>query len=535
MFMFIVVIAIAAFIIYKVKEEKDFQKYLKEKEDTRAKQWAERKKNGEPSVCTNMPVPSDAKLPVTGPDGKKYPGEEYYFSTVVIDNYSSLSEKDEEKKYEYDPVYCMLVYEHWIRNDYLADLKRGRQMHPTDIANGISCMYDLAESYAYPVAADNDLTQADGYTIRRLKDRERAMKGNGYYKNAYGFPINAKKALEFYQMPEMVRTRYENYFAQCADKSVSDIGRSWMKMAHLYSAGQGGVKPDYKKAHDFYSTSFQIAMHYSKEDMAFEIIHAMVDGYPRNPEEYSNIAYNMLADWACRSDFGLAMYVEYMFYTSKLNKAVLAKSPEAVVELCKEMAPDNQYAAYLLGRALLYGYGAAKNEETGRELLRLAAEAGCISALYLLKELSIGNSGEEKKWREALDRAVAKLMNIKATKELRAELEKEGKSVTKKMQNEIREQAAGEASWSRYMEEFEEEDEAPEKEKERHDVLYDIVSNLDVSFHFPQYIYDYDENPWELMNSGGDNANYYCQKTGETRMFYSSDFEYEAPSGFHRR
>lgn len=62
-----------------------------------------------------------------------------------------------------------------------------------------------------------------------------------------------------------------------------------------------------------------------------------------------------------------------------------------------------------------------------------------------------------------------------------------------------------------------------------------MESGKQEEFTFPQYIYDANENPWELMNSGGDNANYYCQKTGETRMFYDSDFDLGAPSGFHRR
>lgn len=54
-------------------------------------------------------------------------------------------------------------------------------------------------------------------------------------------------------------------------------------------------------------------------------------------------------------------------------------------------------------------------------------------------------------------------------------------------------------------------------------------------FVFPAYIYDSDENPWELMNSGYDNATYYCQKTGQTETFYKSDFDIGAPVGFHRR
>lgn len=52
---------------------------------------------------------------------------------------------------------------------------------------------------------------------------------------------------------------------------------------------------------------------------------------------------------------------------------------------------------------------------------------------------------------------------------------------------------------------------------------------------FPEFIYDGDGNPWQLLNKGGDNANYYCQKTGETKMFYVSDFVGGAPSGFHCR
>ena len=62
-----------------------------------------------------------------------------------------------------------------------------------------------------------------------------------------------------------------------------------------------------------------------------------------------------------------------------------------------------------------------------------------------------------------------------------------------------------------------------------------MESGTSNEFVFPQYLYDQWENPWELMNSGGDNANYYCRKTGETRMFYDSDFDLGSPSGFHQR
>lgn len=54
-------------------------------------------------------------------------------------------------------------------------------------------------------------------------------------------------------------------------------------------------------------------------------------------------------------------------------------------------------------------------------------------------------------------------------------------------------------------------------------------------FEFPKFLYDESENPWELMNNGADNANYYCQKTGETKTFYKSDFDIGSPIGFHLR
>ena len=63
-----------------------------------------------------------------------------------------------------------------------------------------------------------------------------------------------------------------------------------------------------------------------------------------------------------------------------------------------------------------------------------------------------------------------------------------------------------------------------------------MESGQNNEFEFPKFIYDDAENSWELMNSGADNATYYCQKTGETsKMLYKSDFEYGAPSGFHLR
>lgn len=61
------------------------------------------------------------------------------------------------------------------------------------------------------------------------------------------------------------------------------------------------------------------------------------------------------------------------------------------------------------------------------------------------------------------------------------------------------------------------------------------AADIQRDFAFPRFIYDADEYPWELMNSGYDNATYYCQKTGETKMFHKSDFNIGSPSGFHQR
>lgn len=60
-------------------------------------------------------------------------------------------------------------------------------------------------------------------------------------------------------------------------------------------------------------------------------------------------------------------------------------------------------------------------------------------------------------------------------------------------------------------------------------------SNEETAPAFPQFIYDSSDNPWELINNGTDNANYYCQKTGETRNFHITEFQDGSPSGFYRR
>lgn len=62
-----------------------------------------------------------------------------------------------------------------------------------------------------------------------------------------------------------------------------------------------------------------------------------------------------------------------------------------------------------------------------------------------------------------------------------------------------------------------------------------MESGKQESSSFPKYLYDDSDNRWELINQGGDNANYHCHKTGETRMFYISDFDLGSPSGFYQK
>ena len=55
------------------------------------------------------------------------------------------------------------------------------------------------------------------------------------------------------------------------------------------------------------------------------------------------------------------------------------------------------------------------------------------------------------------------------------------------------------------------------------------------TYSFPNHLIDYDGNTWDLMNSGSDNANYYCSATGQTRYVHMTEFDCGPPSGFYRR
>ena len=51
---------------------------------------------------------------------------------------------------------------------------------------------------------------------------------------------------------------------------------------------------------------------------------------------------------------------------------------------------------------------------------------------------------------------------------------------------------------------------------------------------FPAILYDPGENQFRLLNEGGDNARYYCEKTGQEAFFYASDLADGLPNGWRR-
>lgn len=507
----IIIIAalVVLFIIYKVKKDKaDLEKYRQHKAD-RERALEERKKSGEPQVCMNMPSfdSSGKGKMIEGPDGKKYPKK------VVEDNsFNAIYYffiKDEEdyahKKYEISPLFCMIAMEHYVRENYISGFTwmKPKDLDKDYVEKGFNCIYEVAENYAYSSMAADDLTQAEHYTLRRLQDRKRALQGNGYYKNVYEIARDPQKALWFYEKPEYIRSKYTEYFNQMDVSYVFMSSRCRMQAAHIYAAGG-----DAEKAKTLYSQAYTIFVTYKQEDQIVELIHAMTSGYPVNPEEYQDQAYNMLADWACCSDLGLAMYYEYVLYANKLDKQRLAQSPEAVVSLCMEQAENNHYAAYLLGRAMFFGYGMPKDEKNGRSLLEVAAGNGCVSALYLLMQLSAGYDEDEKKWSAALKRTV-KAIAAKCIP-MREQLIQEGKFVSQKFVDRVRQRQAEEAAQA--------EDEAWEPEGTRD-------QETQPGFTFPTTITERTGDIWTLDFNYGLVGIYRNMSTGATRTLNRLDIE----------
>ncbi len=472
---FIIIIAVAAVIlyaVYRMKSEKEYKESKAQKEEAYAQACAARKKDGEPSVCEALPFARTAPFvdkTVMGPDGKEYPySTEYstvYYNKTASDNLSSLDL--DHKKYEYSPVYGMLASEHYI-GKFMEKLEKYSEIHPQDVRDGLTCIYELAENYAYSDIDGNDLTQAEHYTIRRLQDRKRALEGNGYYKNAYGFPSNGEKALEYYELAFALSQKYPHHFKEIDTSGTATITKCWLQQAHLLSA-QGQVE----QAKKLYDQVFQMATYLSDEEQLMEVIHALVDGYPRKPADYETKVIHMLADWACNTDLGLAMYTEYTLYAGKLDRKRMAVSPEESVKLYIEQAQENHYAAYLLGRAVLYGYGIPRNENNGRAIIEAAANNGCVSALYTMTQLSIGYGEEEKKWKAALDRAVAAIAELCA--DVREALKQSGASVSQERFAQYRQEIAKTAEAERkqaWEQQRAQEEKSEKQEQERNKFRY---------------------------------------------------------------
>lgn len=505
---FIIIIALAIFIFIKIKNGKAEKELEKRKAEERAGIYAERKKTGNPSVSERIPGAAEAGAEmdgtgtITGADGKEYPNFSPSFNHVAIHNLSDSS--FDEEKYEYSPVYVMLAVEYYLRK-FEERICTANVLNETDVDNAFKGIYELAENYYYPRADNNDLTHFIHYEVRYKKDWLRAMNGNGYYQNVYHIPIDASRALEWYELADTWFAKYGEKVIGKGECTAIRMMRSKLQAAHILSAGLYGIAKDTQKALGLYGQVFQVASHYSQEDMQAEVICAMIQGYPRNPEDYVTSAVNMLADWACRSDLGLAMLIEYTRYASRLDKKTLAQSPEAVVKLGSSMAEENVYAGYLLGMAMLSGYGIKKNQDGGMKMLDAAAAAGSVFAAYVLWQLAADDKEKQAARKEALDRQVEAVCSANGS--LRALLEAEGKNLTAVQKVKIKEQV-------------------DKTEKQAYEeALRSIEQEQEQGFSFPAVIYDAELNRWELGETLLGVATYWCMNTGEKRELDRLDIE----------
>lgn len=525
----LIIIAVIAFIIYQIIQHKKDKERERQRAEERAKIIAERKKGGNPTFSTALPdgAAEYAEYKGTGmlvgADGKEYPNSALHLDHVAVCNLSGY-EWDTER-FEYSPIYGMLALEYHTK-DFEERLQKYDALHETDVDNAFQGIYELGESYYYPTPGNDDLLHYMHYEVRYRKDWLRAMQGNGYYQNAYEFPVNASKALQWYEMSDAWYAKYREKVIGKGEATAIKMALCKLQAAHILSAGLYGVAKDTQRAKGLYGQVFQLAQHYSQEELSAEVICALIQGYPRNPEDYVTSAVNMMSDWACRSDLGLAMLIEYTQYASRLDKTMLAQSPKSLMELCADKAEENLYAGYLLSVAMLCGYGTDRDTRNGMRILHLAAEAGSVFAAYALWQLASDDPKGQENYKKALDALVGTI--CRENGHIRDLLKAEGKNITDAREIRIKEQLDKQDEIKR-KEAYEKYSKALKEQVQVHE------NNSEPEFEFPKYIYDNAENPWELMNSGSDNASYYCQKTGETKMFYKSDFDVGSPSGFHRR
>ena len=204
------------------------------------------------------------------------------------------------------------------------------------------------------------------------------------------------------------------------------------------------------------------------------------------------------------------MFIEYTQYASKLDKGLLAQSPESVVQLCRSNAEDNIYAGYLLGVSMLSGYGTGRNPDAGMKILEVAAGAGSVFAAYALWQLASDDKEKQAIRKKALDELLAS--TSAANGHIRAQLEAEGKTLTGAQSIKVKEQA--------------------EKafEGRRRKAYEDYAKVLDEAereqgFSFPAVIHDAEMNRWELMDISIGLVRYQCMDTGEIKTLNRLDIE----------
>ena len=509
---FIIIIAVVAFVLFQVTKHKKEKALEQQKAEERAKIYAERKKNGNPSVSAAVPKGAAAYAErkgtgtIVGVDGKEYPNSSYDLEHVAIHNLSTCSD---DEQYEYSPVYGMLALEYYLRK-FEGRLRKNDILNEIDVDNAFKGIYELGENYYYPCAGSDDLTHFTHYEVRYKNDWLRAMNGNGYFQNTYNTPLDVSKALEWYELSDAWFSQYGEKVVGRGEPTAIKMARCKLQAAHILSAGLYGVRKDTKRALGLYGQAFQLAAHYSQEEIQAEAVCALIQGYPRNPEDYFTSAVNMLTDWACRSDLGLAMFIEYTQYASKLDKGLLAQSPESVVQLCRSNAEDNIYAGYLLGVSMLSGYGTGRNPDAGMKILEVAAGAGSVFAAYALWQLASDDQEKQAIRKKALDELLAS--TSAANGHIRAQLEAEGKTLTGAQSIKVKEQA--------------------EKafEGRRRKAYEDYAKVLDEAereqgFSFPAVIHDAEMNRWELMDISIGLVRYQCMDTGEIKTLNRLDIE----------
>ena len=383
-----IILLILLVIVWKVVGGKK----RKEKAELRAKQEAEaaaRKKaerearlvKGEPVECTAVPsLESSQAETAVGPNGKTY-------------------QIPRRSEYDYflgcwDPVFRLLTAEHYAERMYQDFIKY--RIADSDTRALVNCILFAAESYAYGTADPSDLYQSERALIRRIEDRARALEDDGYLHNAY-VPVDMDKAIHYYKLLENMMS-HQDKIGELGDATIYRMMRAWAELGHLY-----GYQKKEKESRRYYDMGFRGVA--NDELLQLDVLHAMMAGYPRNPETYSNMLAAMMVDWI-KSGKPLAIMMGGFEYASfeKLDKARLAASPEEAVKVYTEgMENDDVYCTYMLGRCALYGYGREQDTNYGWTCLETAAKLKSVSAASLLVKLSAGDAERQKGYREVYD------------------------------------------------------------------------------------------------------------------------------------